>query len=102
MTVGKNSCIAPGVAVRSKAGASFRGKGVEVTSFDIVAEASGAIAVTDEGVKVGVGDGGISCGVGTGLTAGPHPDKIINATGRRNRRQFMVCRSGGASMWKWV
>ena len=102
MTVGKNSCIAPGVAVGSGAGASLRGRGVEVFSMDIVAEASGAIAVTYVGVEVGVGDGGISCGVDTRLAVGTHPEKVINATGRRTRRRFMECKLGGASAWKWV
>jgi hypothetical protein len=85
--------------VSREAGASFRGKGVEVSSMDIVAEASGATAVTYTGVKVGVGDGDISCGVDTGLAAGAHPEKMIKTIGRRTRGRFMGCRLGGESAW---
>ena len=102
MTVGKNSCIAPDVAVGSGAGAPVGGKWVEVASMGIVAEGFGATAVTYVGVVVDVGDGGISCGADTRLAAGTHPEKMINATGRRTRRRLMEYRLGGTSAWRWV
>jgi hypothetical protein len=102
MTVGKNSLIAPRVAVGSGEGTSVSGKGVEVSSMGIVVEDSGARAVKYVGVEVGVGEEGISCVVDKGLIAGVQLDKMINATGRRTRKRFMVCRLGGASEWKWT
>jgi hypothetical protein len=50
MTVGKNNFIASGAAVGSGAGNPVGGKGVEVASMGIIAEASGATAVSYIGV----------------------------------------------------
>jgi hypothetical protein len=100
MTVGKKSCIAPGVAVGSGAGASVSGKGDEVFSKGIVSVAFGMILVTNAVMALGVGEVKISWTVGTGPDVGSHPDRMINVTGRRRHKWFMVYRSGGALAWK--
>jgi hypothetical protein len=62
MTVGKNSCIAPGVAVGRGAGASVSGKSVKV-SMGIFVVLSGVITETFVGEEVVVRDGNMSCDV---------------------------------------
>jgi len=93
--------MAPGVEVRSEAGASVSGKGVGVSKGIV----PGFSAVTTGGcATVGerVADGSMRCGVEIWLAAGEHPDRMIKATGRRTGRRFMVCRLGAASEWEWV
>jgi uncharacterized membrane protein len=91
--------------VGNGAGASVNGNEVEVSSLGIIAVVFGATGVLNVlyvGVDVCVADGVIGCEVDTALGAGTHPDRIINATGRRTRRRVMVCTLGGGSEWKWV
>jgi hypothetical protein len=86
MTVGKKSCIAPGVAVGSGAGASVIGNGVEVFSTGIVSVASGTTSVTNAEVALGVEEDKISWAVDTCPDMGAQPDRIISVTGRRRRK----------------
>jgi hypothetical protein len=99
--VGKNNCIAPGVAVGSGAGASVSGKEVD-TSKGIVDVLSGVTTGILVGVKVTIGEAGKSCGVAVGLAAGAQPDRTINATGRSTRQRFMVYRLDAVLKLKWV
>ena len=99
MTVGKKSCIAPGVAEGKRAGASVSGKGVKVASMGATWVACETTVGRNFGVEDDVGDGIMSCGVGTGLADPAHPVRKIIATGRITRRRFMVWKLGETSMW---
>jgi hypothetical protein len=99
--VGKNSCIAPGVAVGRGAGASVSGKEVG-TSKGIGGVLSGVITGVYVDVKVAVGEDMLSCGVDIWPAAGAQPDRMIIETGRSARKRFMVYWLDAVLKWMWV
>jgi hypothetical protein len=96
MNVGKKSCIAPAVAVGRGGGASVTGKGVGV-SVVIMSVFSGVLTIMFVGIRVEEGAGWMTCGVDGSMEAVAHPDRKINATGRRIRLWLMGCWSDGRS-----
>ena len=84
----------------SGGGASVIGKGVGVSVASATVFSGAGVATS---ARTGAeGDGSISCGADVWLVVGAHPDKRMNATGKKVRRWFMVYWLDEMSVLMWV